>query len=210
MFDNSYKYIRSFYFIWIFQTQFTNYASFIPKCSLKIVTIIKASFKVCLAWGEARKFGQRAQICLAVALPSFYVISVTGDVTRNVLKKSSSWSSSIDSTTLGGSWSVQQFYSIPVCPLPSPTNQQFSSSLGILLPGPPTLTWFSLLVLFYLNGVHSVIFLVVLVFSILITWAAHLSLCDFINFIISSCFILCFNSSIVLILHVPSGFCVGP
>ena len=29
-------------------------------------------------------------------------------------------SSSIDSTTLGGSWSVQQFYSIPVCPLPSP------------------------------------------------------------------------------------------
>jgi hypothetical protein len=34
-------------------------------------------------------------------------------------------------------------------------------------------------------GVHSVIFLVVLVFSILITWAAHLSLCDFINFVIS-------------------------
>jgi hypothetical protein len=42
-----------------------------------------------------------------------------------------------------------------------------------------------------LYGVHSVIFLVVLVFPILITWAAHLSLCDFINFIISSCFILC-------------------
>ena len=37
-----------------------------------------------------------------------------------------------------------------------------------------------------LYGVHSVIFLVVLVFSILITWVAHLSLCDFINFIISS------------------------
>ena len=33
-----------------------------------------------------------------------------------------------------------------------------------------------------LYGVHSVIFLVVLVFSILITWAAHLSLCDFINY----------------------------
>jgi len=32
-------------------------------------------------------------------------------------------SSSIDSTTLGGSWSVQQLYSIPVCPLPSPSNQ---------------------------------------------------------------------------------------
>ena len=45
-----------------------------------------------------------------------------------------------------------------------------------------------------LYGVHSVIFLVVLVFSILITWAAHLSLCDFINFIISSCFTLCLNS----------------
>ena len=44
------------------------------------------------------------------------------------LKKShphsdSSYSSSIDSTTLGRSWSVQQFYSIPVCPLPSPSNQ---------------------------------------------------------------------------------------
>ena len=49
-------------------------------------------------------------------------------------------SSSIDSTTLGGSWSVQQFYSTPVCPLPSPSNQQFSSSLGLLLPGPSTLT----------------------------------------------------------------------
>jgi hypothetical protein len=36
-----------------------------------------------------------------------------------------------------------------------------------------------------LYGVYSVIFLVVLVFSILITWAAHLSLCDFTNFIIS-------------------------
>ena len=36
-----------------------------------------------------------------------------------------------------------------------------------------------------LYGVHSVIFLVVLVFSILITWAAHLNLCDFINFIVS-------------------------
>ena len=61
-----------------------------------------------------------------------------------------------------------------------------------------------------LYDVHSVIFLVLLVFSILITWAAHISLCDFINFIISSCFILCFNSWFVLILHVPSGFCVGP
>jgi len=61
-----------------------------------------------------------------------------------------------------------------------------------------------------LYGFYSIIFLVVLVFSILITWATHLSLCDFINFMISSCFILCLNSSFVLILHVPSGFCVGP
>ena len=61
-----------------------------------------------------------------------------------------------------------------------------------------------------LYGVHFVIFLVVLVFSVLITWAAHLSLCDFINFIISSCFILCLSSSFVLILHVSYGFCVGP
>ena len=56
-----------------------------------------------------------------------------------------------------------------------------------------------------LCGFHSVIFLAVLVFSNLITWATHLSLCDFINFIISSCFILCLNSSFVLIPHVPSG-----
>ena len=51
-----------------------------------------------------------------------------------------------------------------------------------------------------LFGFHSVIFLVVLVFSILITWANHLSLCDFINFIIILLFhppsqlIICFNS----------------
>ena len=62
----------------------------------------------------------------------------------------SSSSSSIDSTTLGGSWSVQQFYSTPVYPRPSPSNQQFSSYLGLLLPGPSTLTWASLLVLFYM------------------------------------------------------------
>ena len=61
--------------------------------------------------------------------------------------------SSIDSTTLGGSWSVQQFYSTPVYPLPSPSNQQFSSSLGLLLPGPCTLTWVSLLVLFYMASI---------------------------------------------------------
>jgi hypothetical protein len=36
---------------------------------------------------------------------------------------------------------------------------------------------------------------VVLVFSILITWAVHLSLCDFINFIISSRFILCLKNT---------------
>ena len=58
-----------------------------------------------------------------------------------------------------------------------------------------------------LYDVHSVIFLVVLVLSILITWAAHLSLCDFINFIISSCFILCLNSSFVLILHIGERCC---
>ena len=61
-----------------------------------------------------------------------------------------------------------------------------------------------------LYGLHSVIFLAVLVFSILITWATHFSLCDFINFIVSSCSILCLNSSFVLIPHVPPGFCVGP
>ena len=59
-----------------------------------------------------------------------------------------------------------------------------------------------------LYDVRSVIFLVVLVFSILVTRAAHLSLCDFINFIISSCFILClvicFNSPCsIWILHWP-------
>jgi len=60
---------------------------------------------------------------------------------------------SIDSTTVGGSLSVQQFYSIPVCPLPSPSNQQFLSSLGLLLPCPSTLTWVSLLVLFYMASI---------------------------------------------------------
>ena len=62
----------------------------------------------------------------------------------------SSSSSSSDSTTLGGSWSVQQFNSTPVYPRPLPSNQQFSSSLGLLLPGPSTLTWVTLLVLFYM------------------------------------------------------------
>ena len=37
---------------------------------------------------------------------------------------SSSSSSSVDSTTLVGSWSFQQFYSTPVYPRPSPSNQQ--------------------------------------------------------------------------------------
>jgi hypothetical protein len=38
-------------------------------------------------------------------------------------------SSSIDPTTLGGSWSVQQFYSTLVYPWPSPSNQQFCEDL---------------------------------------------------------------------------------
>jgi hypothetical protein len=50
---------------------------------------------------------------------------------------------------------------------------------------------------------------VVLVFYILITWAAHLNFSDFINVTMSSCFILCLTSSFVLILHDPPGFCVG-
>ena len=59
-----------------------------------------------------------------------------------------------------------------------------------------------------LYGVHSVIFLVGLVFSILITWAAHLSLCGFVNFTMSSCLILCLSSSLVLILRDPSSVCL--
>jgi hypothetical protein len=47
---------------------------------------------------------------------------------------------------------------------------------------------------------------VVLVFSILSTWAAHLNLCDFINFTMFSCFISRLSSSFVLILHEPSDF----
>jgi len=112
------------------------------------------------------------------------------------LVQSSSSSSSIHSTTLGGSRSVQQFYSTPVYPRPSPSNQQFSSPLGLLLPGPSTLTCVSLLVLFYMASI-----LLFFVFSILITWAAHLSLCDFINFI-SSCFILCLSSSLGWCSHI--------
>ena len=65
----------------------------------------------------------------------------------------SSSSSSIVCTTLDGSRSVQQFYPTPVYPRPSPSNEQFSSSLGLLLPGPSTLTSVSLLVLFYMASI---------------------------------------------------------
>ena len=84
------------------------------------------------------------------------------------------FTSSIDTTTLGGSWSVRQFYSTPVCLQPSPQPTIFflfrsfttwSSHLNLGLP--------TSLVLY---GVHSVIFLVVLVFSIHITLAANFSL----------------------------------
>ena len=75
---------------------------------------------------------------------------------------SSSSSSFFDSTTLGGSWSVQQFYFTPVYPRPSPSNQQFSSSLALLLPGPSTLTWVSLLVLFYMATILLFILLILL------------------------------------------------
>jgi len=110
------------------------------------------------------------------------------------------FSSSIDSTTLGGSWvcSTILFHSclsstfalLPIIFILFRSSSTWSIHLNLGLPGG--------LVLY---GVHSVIFLVVLVFSILITWAAHLSLCDFINFILSSCFILFLSSSFVLILH---------
>ena len=45
-------------------------------------------------------------------------------------------SPSIDSTTLGGSRSVQQFYSTAVYPRPSPSNQQFCNcSILVMFPG---------------------------------------------------------------------------
>jgi len=116
-------------------------------------------------------------------------------------------SSSIHSTTLGGFRSVQQFYSTPVYPQPSPSNQQFSSSLCLLLPGPSTLTSVFRLVLFCMASILLFFFCSS---CILITRVAHLSICDFINFIISSCLILYLNSIFILILHEPSGFCVGP
>ena len=100
-------------------------------------------------------------LCAAVGTASLQLLSEVSMVcasSGNMLKSESAelnqcalnyyyYSSSIDSTTLGVSRSVQQFYSTPVCPLPSPSNQQFSSSLGLLIPGPSTLTWVSLLVL---------------------------------------------------------------
>jgi hypothetical protein len=82
------------------------------------------------------------------------------DATSSSASSSSSSSSSssppppsIDSASLGGSWSVQQVYSTTVYPRPSPSNQQFSSSLGLLIPGPSTLTWVSILVLFYMASI---------------------------------------------------------
>ena len=99
-------------------------------------------------------------VCPTVLFHSCLSSTFARQPTISILFRSSSSSSSIHSTTLGVSRSVQQFYSTPVCPLPSPSNQQFSSSLGLLLPGPSTLIWVSLLVFLY--GVHSVTFLVVL------------------------------------------------
>ena len=64
--------------------------------------------------------------------------------TSTTTTTTSSSSSSIHSTTPGGSRSVQQFYSTHVSPLPSPSNQQFSSTLGLLLPGTSTLIFISL------------------------------------------------------------------
>ena len=62
-------------------------------------------------------------------------------------------SSSIDSTTLGGSWSVQQFYSSPLYPPLSLSNQWSSSSLDPPPPGPSTLTWVSQLALLYMESI---------------------------------------------------------
>jgi hypothetical protein len=46
--------------------------------------------------------------------------------------------------------------------------------------------------------------------SIVITRAAHFSLCDFMNLTVFSVLIKVFNSAFVLILHVPSLSYVGP
>jgi len=53
----------------------------------------------------------------------FFFLFFFFSLSFSISSSSSSSSSSIDSTTLSGSWSVQQFYSTPACPLPSPSNQ---------------------------------------------------------------------------------------
>ena len=52
---------------------------------------------------------------------------------KHSFSSSSYSSSSINSTTLSVSRSVQKFYSTPIYPRPSPSNLQFSFSLGLLL-----------------------------------------------------------------------------
>ena len=101
-----------------------------------------------------------SDICLLLYVQSWTPDDGRKDRPRHAECSSSSSSSSsfssassVDSTILGGSWSVQQFYSTPVYPRTSTSNQQFSSSLGLLLPGPSTLTWVSLLILFYMASI---------------------------------------------------------
>ena len=52
---------------------------------------------------------------------------------KHSFSSSSYSSSSINSTTLSVSRSVQKFYSTPIYPRPSPSNLQFSFSLGLIL-----------------------------------------------------------------------------
>ena len=99
--------------------------------------------------------GRTAPLTSKRCILYIYSTNIGTEYFKHCISSSSSSSSSpsIHSTTLGVSWSVQQFYSTPVYPLPSPSNQQFSSSLGLLLPGPSTLTWVSLLVVFYMASI---------------------------------------------------------
>ena len=117
-------------------------------------------------------------------------------------------SSSFGATSLYEFKSAQQFPSMFLCPEPS-----YSNSVSSLSPYPLDLSSYPYLGLpNFLTALrlHSLILLTVLFSSILTICQTHFILCVFIRLTTSASLVSKSISSLILILHLPSWFWIGP
>jgi len=163
----------------------------VVKLKIHILCSINFFFrKFCLLWDKVLKYGRARQApdenIIRRIRYSCWTTEATNTHCEYVIlitfpwQHSSSFSSSIGATTLGGFWPALPFRSTVFYLYTSLSSFSLSSSLNPLPLGQAISVLVFLLVLMSMVPIVT-FFLTILVVSILTTCAAHRNLCDFIN-----------------------------